>query len=161
MKIIYLIFFIPLFSFAKENTCSPDNSDCENSVKGKLEIRYDEHTDKNHSFIYLNNRPFVKVETDSMMFYNGIANIPDMDKKSYRVKKIMVTYRDNDPCFCDKYFIVDLTGIKPTFSNAIEGPSDLTWISWGKKNSVISFNGALFQYENGIIKPMDEKNKAK
>lgn len=68
-------------------------------------------------------------------------------------------YRDNDPCFCDKYFIVDLAGINPAFSNAIEGPSDLTWISWGKTNFVISFNGALFKYEGGKITPMKDESK--
>lgn len=55
---------MPLLFFSRGYACTLDDSNCENSIKGRLEIRYDEHTDKNHSFIYLNDKPFVKVETN-------------------------------------------------------------------------------------------------
>ncbi|MFC0138833.1 hypothetical protein ACFFJN_01100 [Erwinia mallotivora] len=94
-----------------------------------------------------------------------------LDKK-HNINKLIVYYYFNTPQYITTdpeygdlyryraYRLFDFSGKEVVISNEFYPPADydahLKWVSWGQKNSVITFeDGSRFKYENGHVTMID------
>lgn len=160
-------------SFAFEK-CPIDSTKCVTTTLGKLEYISGKSENDKQSRILLNGKEIFKNDS------NQIGEDPNGDgfvlDKNNNVSKVIVYYFLNtqqyiktDPKYGDlyrsvAYRLLDFSGKEVVISNEFYPPADyeapLKWVSWGQKNSVITFDdGSRFKYENGHVTMIDDGSK--
>jgi hypothetical protein len=143
---------------------------CDNTTLGRLEYIWGQDSSDKKSHVTLNGNNILTVDGSQIgREPNGDGFILD---KNNNVSKIIFTYFLNtpqhiktDPKYGDLYRYVayrlfDFSGKEVVISNEFYPPADydapLKWVSWGQKNSVITFDdGSRFKYENGHVTMID------
>ncbi|MEW7311509.1 hypothetical protein AB1E22_02035 [Buttiauxella gaviniae] len=165
-KSLSLLLFLvnPTMSFAD---CHPATSDCINTTLGPLEQRTRYHSDDGYSHLTLNGKEIYKAKDDYIVIDTENADYIVKEKK-YLISKATISYVSDDPCYPDKpgsrcamNVILDLTSGKPLISNWFSsghaGGSQITWVSWGKANSIIVIDNELrFKYSNGHVERVNQ-----
>ena len=164
-SIIAGLILVSASSYAFEKCTQRTN--CDNTTLGKLEyIDGNKEKDK-QSRILLNGREIFKNYSDQI---GADLEGWDLDKENFR-NKIIVFYDLNEPREITKniyqyraYRMFDFSGKEVVISNEFYPPANydapLRWVSWGQKNSVISFDdGSRFKYENGHVTMIDDGSR--
>lgn len=167
------IMLLSTTSYAFEH-CLPDSTQCSDTPLGKLEYIWGKSQSDKQSRILLNGKEIFKNDS------NQIGEDPNGDgfvlDKNNNVSKVIVYYFLNtqqyiktDPKYGDlyrsvAYRLLDFSGKEVVISNEFYPPADydapLKWVSWGQKNSVITFDdGSRFKYENGHVTMIDDGSK--
>lgn len=163
MKYISLILLLfPCMALAEGGTCVESSDlECINSLLGNIIIKSNSSTDMGFSSLTLNGEVLFRVRSDEMMTSNGQDEIDDAIKTNgqYLTRKTIIKYWESEPCHCEKFFMLDLSGKKPVISNEFfdSASSYIDWVSWGDKRSVISLAGKKYRYENGKVTPVEDK----
>ncbi len=174
LRIITLfLMFTSAVSYAFEK-CPDSSTKCDNTALGKLEYIWGQGVGDKQSRILLNGSEIFKSDS------NQIGE--DLDGWTLNSKhltiKVVVFYDFNtpkyiktDPKYGDlyryrAYRLFDFSGKEVVISNEFYPPADydapLKWVSWGQKNSVITFDdGSRFKYENGHVIMIDDGTKDK
>ncbi|MEW7311508.1 hypothetical protein AB1E22_02030 [Buttiauxella gaviniae] len=160
-KILSTLLFLalPAISFSD---CRLANSDCEITTLGIIELTSKVNSGDGYSHITLNGKDIYKAKTSYMVLNTSNADY-SLKEKKYLITKAIISYVSDAPCnpdkstsYCSMNVILDLTSGKPVFSNEFfsesGGGSQITWVSWGKANSIIVIDNELrFKYSNGHI----------
>lgn len=168
MKKHLLTISLFLYTITGFADCNPDALSCINTTQGALEQVTRSHSGDGYSHLMLNGKEIYKSK-DS---YLGMDNYNVVQKgKKHVIDKIIISFSSNDPCYpdkpsapCDKNVVLDLTKEKPIISNeffAYYGPSQITWVSWGRANSIIVIDDYLrFKYANGHVEQVTKVKDA-
>lgn len=157
INLLILFLIIPAIGLA--DCPREDNSRCVNTILGPLIRIPRSHSGDGYSHLTINNQDIYKAKTS--YFVMAEYDIIQKDKK-YFVNKGVISYTSDDPCFpekpasrCGINVVLDLTSGKPVISNTFfseNGESQITWVSWGKANSIIVIDDELrFKYANGHV----------
>ncbi|MFC0138835.1 hypothetical protein ACFFJN_01110 [Erwinia mallotivora] len=162
---VAFLMLVSTVSYAFEK-CPEDATKCSTTTLGKLEYISGKSQSDKQSRILLNGNEIFK--SDSYQIGeepNGDGFVLD---KKHNINKLIVYYKFNtqqyiktDPTYGDlyryrAYRLFDFSGKEVVISNEFYPPADydahLKWVSWGQKNSVITFeDGSRFKYENGHV----------
>lgn len=160
MNKISLIFIILVtYSTSSIAECNPGSTTCEKTILGPLEQKDRVDAGDGYSHLFLNGREIYKAKTSYMVIDNGDGIFKN---KKYLITKATISYVSDNACYsnkvvahCSMKVVLDLTSGKPVISNefyADYGPSRITWVSWGKANSIIVIDDYLrFKYANGHV----------
>lgn len=165
-KILSMLLFLalPAISFSD---CRLANSDCEITTLGIIELTSKVNSGDGYSHITLNGKDIYKAKTSYMVLNTSNADY-SLKEKKYLISKATISYVSDDPCYPDKpgsrcaiNVILDLTSGKPLISNWFSsghaGGSQITWVSWGKANSIIVIDNELrFKYSNGNVERVNQ-----
>ncbi|BCG10459.1 hypothetical protein [Buttiauxella agrestis] len=154
--IIAMSFLYPMTSLAE---CNPIATLCKNTTLGLLNQVEMVNSGDESSHLLLNGKEIYKAKTSYMVVSNDEGIFKN---KKYLITKATISYVSKDPCFpekpasrCGINMVLDLTSGKPVISNAFfseNGESQITWVSWGKANSIIVIDDELrFKYANGHV----------
>ncbi|WP_261644016.1 hypothetical protein [Erwinia mallotivora] len=143
---------------------------CDNTTLGKLEYVWGQYSNDKKSHVTLNGNNLLTVDGSQIgREPNGDGFILD---KNNNISKVIFYYYLNtpkhiktDPRYGDlyryvEYRLFDFSGKEVVISNEFYPPADydapLGWVSWGQKNSVITFkDGSRFKYEKGHVTMID------
>lgn len=153
---------LPLFflSTVAYSECIKDSSRCVNTILGPLEQKTLSDSNDGYSHLSLNGKEIYKAKASYIVVgYDGDGIFKG---KKYYLTKATLSYTSDDPCYPDKpgahcgmNAILDLTSGRPIISNGFFsefGESKITWVSWGKANSIIVIDDELrFKYSNGHV----------
>ena len=163
-----LFLVIPIMSFAD---CRSATSDCDSTTLGIIELVSRVNSGDGYSHMTLNGKDIYKAKTSYMVLDTSNANYISQGKKRL-ITKATISYVSDDPCYadkpishCDMNVILDLTSGNPVLSNEFfsdsGGGSRITWVSWGKANSIIVIDDELrFKYSNGHVERVTKVNDA-
>lgn len=154
--IIAMSFLYPMTSLAE---CNPIATLCKNTTLGLLNQVEMVNSGDESSHLLLNGKEIYKAKTSYMVVSNDEGIFKN---KKYLITKATISYVSENPCFpekpasrCGINVVLDLTSRKPVISNNFfseNGESQITWVSWGKANSIIVIDDELrFKYANGHI----------
>lgn len=167
--IIILLALMSAESYAFDK-CPADSTKCSTTTLGKLEYIWGQGVKDKQSRILLNGMEIFK--SDSYQIGEDVVGDGRVLDKNNNINKLIVYYKLNtqqyittDPKYGDLYRYVayrlfDFSGSEVVISNEFYPPADydahLKWVSWGQKNSVITFDdGSRFKYENGHVTMID------
>lgn len=161
--LLLTLLFLPSASWAKNGDCAEgQNSVCIDTLLGQLNIKSGAPENDGVSSITLNGKYIFRVKSDEMMTSNGQDELDDSIKikNVYLTRKTVIKFWEESPCYCDKFFVLDLSDNEPVISNVIYNPpaSYLDWVSWGVEKTVLSLNGVKYLYKNGSLSQL-ENNK--
>ncbi|WBM71964.1 hypothetical protein OH773_06905 [Buttiauxella sp. WJP83] len=150
--------------------CNSKYQTCEKTTLGLIELKDREDSGDDYSHILLNGREIYKAKADYMVIDTGGSDGVFKNKK-YLITKATISYVSDDACYsnkivghCSMNVVLDLTSGKPVISNefyADYGPSHITWVSWGKANSIIVIDDYLrFKYANGHVEQVTKVKDA-
>jgi len=162
--LLILISGISFFTMANSNLCDRYSFPCKKTPLGILLLESN-NISGGYSQITLNGVSIYKQKNADMLSYMdffGDFELIERNEK-YFVSKILISYSKKGACIadegevfnCNANMIIDLTGEKPIISNEFfsdTGDSYLSWVSWGKLNSVIVFEDDFkFKYSKGHV----------
>lgn len=160
------ILFLPVMVNAYEQ-CPKDLDDptsCEDTPLGMLLFVTSQDSRSDFSYIYLNKKEILKEKT---AYISSPPVELDFDKK-YNTVKTIISYSRVDPLRSDDSCtnrVMDFSGRDVIISNEFDSNIDcidISWVSWGTKNSVITFkDGTKFKYENGHVTMIDDVKTSK
>ena len=167
--IVAFLVMVSAASYAFEK-CPADSTTCSTTTLGKLEYIWGQGEKDNQSRILLNGTEIFK--SDSYQIGEDVNGDGVVLDKNNNISKLIVYYKLNtqqyvttDPKYGDlyrhrAYRLFDFSGQEVVISNEFYPPADydarLKWVSWGQKNSVITFDdGSRFKYENGHVTMID------
>ncbi len=167
----YLLMIFPflLHSTIGVAACLPGSLECMNTKLGILEQKTKHDSGDEYSYLTLNGKEIYKAKTSYMVINNDDGVFKG---KKYLITKATISYVSPDPCYPDKPVsrcamnaILDFTSGKPIISNEFfsgyAGGSRITWVSWGKANSIIVIDDELrFKYSNGHVERVTKVNDA-
>ncbi|WBM71963.1 hypothetical protein OH773_06900 [Buttiauxella sp. WJP83] len=170
MKKHLLTISLFLYTITGFADCNPDASNCINTITGPLEQITKSHSGDDYSYLTLNGKEIYKAKADYMVVGESDSDGIFKEKK-YLMTKATISYTSDDACYsnkvvahCSMKVILDLTSGKPVISNefyADYGPSRITWVSWGKANSIIVIDDYLrFKYANGHVEQVTKVKDA-
>ncbi|WP_446029507.1 hypothetical protein [Lelliottia amnigena] len=162
-------------SYAIEK-CPADSTNCSITALGKLEYVWGMNQTDKKSRVLLNGTEIFK--NDSEQIDEDVVGDGRVLDKENNLSKIIVYYVLNTPQYIKTdpkyggvyrdraYRLFDFSGQEVVVSNEFYPPADydapLKWVSWGQKNSVITFDdGSRFRYENGHVTMIDDTSKDK
>lgn len=156
-----------LYAFEK---CPEDSIKCFSTTLGKLEYIWGQGVKDKQSRILLNGIEIFK--NDSFQIGEDVVGDGRVLDKQNKISKLIVYYNLNTPQYIKTdpeygdlyryraYRLFDFSGKEVVISNEFYPPADydaqLRWVSWGQKNSVITFDdGSRFKYEKGHVSMMN------
>lgn len=171
--ITLFLMFVSAVSHAFEK-CPADSIMCSTTTLGKLEYIWGKNVKDKQSRILLNGNEIFK--NDSKQIDEDVVGDGRVLDKNNNVSKVIVYYDFNTPQYIRTnpkygdmyryraYRLFDFSGKEVVISNEFYPPADydapLKWVSWGQKNSVITFDdGSRFKYENGHVTMIDDGSK--
>lgn len=164
LLIIFPFLFYPIIGIAD---CTSNSLRCMNTTLGLLKQKIRSESDDGYSHLTLNGKEIYKAKDDYIVIDTENADYIVKEKK-YLISKATISYISDDPCYPDKpgsrcamNVILDLTSGKPLISNWFSsghaGGSQITWVSWGKANSIIVIDNELrFKYSNGHVEQVTQ-----
>ncbi len=172
-SIIAGLILISASSYAFEK-CPADSTKCSTTTLGKLEYIWGKGVKDKQSRILLNGNEIFK--NDSNQIGEDVVGEGRVLDKNNNISKLIIFYDFNtpqyittDPKYGDlyryrAYRLFDFSGKEVVISNEFYPPSNydapLRWVSWGQKNTVISFDdGSRFKYENGHVTMIDDGSR--
>ena len=165
---LILLFLYPIVGITD---CIPNSLRCMNTALGLLEQKTKHDSGDEYSYLTLNGNEIYKAKTSYMVIDTGDSD-GIFKGKEYLITKATISYISDDPCYadkpishCDMNVILDLTSGNPVLSNEFfsdsGGGSRITWVSWGKANSIIVIDDELrFKYSNGHVERVTKVNDA-
>lgn len=150
--------------------CPAGSTSCSTTTLGKLEYVWGQDVKDKQSRILLNGAEIFKSDSSQIgEDPNGDGFVLD---KNNNVSKVIVYYYLNTPQYIRTdpkygelyrhiaYRLFDFSGKEVVISNEFYPPADYDarpgWVSWGQKNSIITFDdGSRFRYENGHVTMID------
>ena len=174
-SIAVLLMLVSVVSYAFEK-CPADATNCSTTTLGKLEYSWGKEEKDKQSRILLNGKDIFK--NDSNQIDEDVVGDGRLLDKHNNINKLIVYYDFNtpkyiktDPKYGDlyryrAYRLFDFSGKEVVISNEFYPPADydapLKWVSWGQKNSVITFaDGSRFKYEKGHVTMIDDGTKTR
>ena len=172
-SIIAGLILISASSYAFEK-CPADSTKCSITTLGKLEYIWGQEEKDGQSRILLNGTEIFK--NDSNQIDEDVVGEGRVLDNKNNISKLIIYYVLNtpqyittDPRYGDlyryrAYRLFDFSGKEVVISNEFYSPANydapLRWVSWGQKNSVISFDdGSRFKYENGHVTMIDDGSR--
>lgn len=142
---------------------------CISTSLGLLEQKTLSDSNDGYSHLLLNGKEIYKAKASYIVV--GYDNDGIFKGKKYYLTKATISYTSDDPCYpdrpsarCGMNAILDLTSGSPIISNEFfseNGESNITWVSWGKDNSIIVIDDELrFKYSNGHVERVNKSNKS-
>ncbi|RJT17425.1 hypothetical protein [Buttiauxella izardii] len=159
-KYLPIMLFLFFYSGVSEANCTHRTLRCINTSLGLLEQKTLSESNDGYSHLSLNGKEIYKAKASYIVV--GYDEDGIFKDKKYYLTKATVSYTSDDPCYPDKpgahcgmNAILDLTSGRPIISNGFFsefGESKITWVSWGKANSIIVIDDELrFKYSNGHV----------
>ncbi len=167
------IMLLSTTSYAFEH-CPPASTQCSDTPLGKLEYIWGKNQSDKQSRILLNGKEIFKNDSDQIGedLEGWTLNSENLTSKAIVFYDFNTPqYIKTDPKYGDlyrdrAYRLFDFSGKEVVISNEFYPPADydapLKWVSWGQKNSVITFDdGSRFKYENGHVALIEDGSKDK